>query len=555
MRHSEKKSYGLFWLAIITPLVLIVPNILLDITETQINWVGKIMNIIFPLSFYVILLGVFKKTGWGVVLSLPFMILGAFQIVLLYLFGDSIIAVDMFLNVATTDKEEAGTLLQNLTPSIIFVVILYLPILIWSIFSIINKRILKHYLRLIVLGLGIASFLVTGILFLVLSLCKVIIPRDDIFPINVISNVFEAFRRSDLSRNYELTSAEFKYDAVYTDSVPRIVALVIGETARPDRWELFGAERKTNPLLTKKDNIYIYPKSITQSNTTHKSVPMMISPTHAENFDSLIYVKSMITAFKEAGFETAWISNQPPNGSYTEKMGNEADTVIYDKYVLDVKLAEIAENVLKTRSKDKNQLLIFHTYGTHFPYTERYRGTEPTFIPDAPMEAKKTNREYLLNAYDNTVIATDLALDSIINVISRFNDNAVLVYAADHGEDIFDDEREKFLHASPSPTAYQLMVPMLVWGSDSFLEKNNLTNILKENSNKTVSPSLSVFHSVIELGGLDTPFLESSFSIASKNYFEPELIYLTDRNEAAILNQKFLDERDVETLKNKKFKF
>lgn len=40
--------------------------------------------------------------------SFPLMVLGAFQIVLLYLFGGSIIAVDMFTNLFTTNASEAG---------------------------------------------------------------------------------------------------------------------------------------------------------------------------------------------------------------------------------------------------------------------------------------------------------------------------------------------------------------------------------------------------------------------------------------------------------------
>ena len=56
-----------------------------------------------------------------------FLFFGAFQIVLLYLFGQSIIAVDMFLNLVTTNSSETLELLDNLTPAIIAVIILYVP--------------------------------------------------------------------------------------------------------------------------------------------------------------------------------------------------------------------------------------------------------------------------------------------------------------------------------------------------------------------------------------------------------------------------------------------
>ena len=69
-----------------------------------------------------------------------FLFFGAFQIVLLYLFGQSIIAVDMFLNLVTTNSSEALELLDNLTPAIIAVIILYVPALILGTISIIRKR-------------------------------------------------------------------------------------------------------------------------------------------------------------------------------------------------------------------------------------------------------------------------------------------------------------------------------------------------------------------------------------------------------------------------------
>lgn len=48
--------------------------------------------------------------------GVPVHFLCAFQIVLLYLFGNSIIATDMFTNLVTTNPGEAGELLSNIYP-------------------------------------------------------------------------------------------------------------------------------------------------------------------------------------------------------------------------------------------------------------------------------------------------------------------------------------------------------------------------------------------------------------------------------------------------------
>ena len=48
----------------------------------------------------------------------------------LYLFGRSIIAVDMFLNLTTTNSGEALELLDNLLPAVIGVFVVYIPALV-----------------------------------------------------------------------------------------------------------------------------------------------------------------------------------------------------------------------------------------------------------------------------------------------------------------------------------------------------------------------------------------------------------------------------------------
>lgn len=82
--------------------------------------------------------------------------------------------------------------------------------------------------------------------------------------------------------------------------------MVIGETSRALNWQLYGYERETNPLLSRQTGLIAFPKVLTESNTTHKSVPMLMSGATACNYDSIYHQKGIITAFKEAGFRTAF---------------------------------------------------------------------------------------------------------------------------------------------------------------------------------------------------------------------------------------------------------
>ena len=101
-------------------LLFIVPNCVLFFTEPLPVTVG-IASLILPYAFWVGLLLLARKPGIVVWCLLPKVILDGGQLVLLHLFGESVIAVDMFLNLVTTNSSEAMELLDNLVPALVSV--------------------------------------------------------------------------------------------------------------------------------------------------------------------------------------------------------------------------------------------------------------------------------------------------------------------------------------------------------------------------------------------------------------------------------------------------
>ena len=93
----------LFYLFLI---ILIMPNIVLCFTE-PLPLMAKVSNVLLPLACYYLLMTLSRNCGKMLWILFIFLFFGAFQIVLLYLFGQSIIAVDMFLNLVTTNSSEA----------------------------------------------------------------------------------------------------------------------------------------------------------------------------------------------------------------------------------------------------------------------------------------------------------------------------------------------------------------------------------------------------------------------------------------------------------------
>ncbi len=490
-------------------------------------------------------------------LMLPFMIFAGFQIVLLYLYGGSVIAVDMFLNVVTTNVSEASELLANLLAAMTAVVILYVPPIIWSICAIIKGKTVNTVFRKKTAIAG-SVMSIAGAILAVTAL--VTVPKysfiHETFPINAISNLIEACRRYDETGRHTELSAGFTYQTRYTGNpnAREAYIFVIGETARGDNWQLGGYERPTNPLLSKEEGVVFFPKSISESNTTHKSVPMLISFTSAENFDSIAYYKSMITAFKEAGFSTSFISNQLPNRSFTEHFGNEADTTIYvsgngtTSHPYDGAVFPSVDKLLSDTLRRK-QLIVIHSYGSHFKYLDRYPEHFSFFKPDNAIDASESNRDNLLNAYDNSIRYTDFVLDSLISMLRRHQGRTALIYASDHGEDIFDDNRGRFLHASPVPTYWQIHQASLVWLSPTLTqEKPEMATALQNNSRRRISPQKSLFPTIMEIAGIDSPFVIDTLSLVSPNYRPASPVYLNDLNQAIPINTCGLTETDMDLL-------
>jgi len=212
----------MLWLV---PVLLLVPNIALDITE-QYTALEKAVNILLPAGIYLILFSISRRIGATILWFIPVMVLCAFQIVLLFLYGESIIAIDMFLNVVTTNVHEATELLRNLTVAILIVCLLYLPIIIIGVILCVKGARTDTQARHIALYAGI-TLAITGV---VCALCSDNYrPTRRLFPVNVISNMFSALGRTSLSDDYFDTSADFKFGATCQDAdSTAIFVLVIG---------------------------------------------------------------------------------------------------------------------------------------------------------------------------------------------------------------------------------------------------------------------------------------------------------------------------------------
>ena len=533
---------------------LIIPNCVLANTEPYSVWTVEAL-ILMPLGFYMMWSVALRRSGVMIWLAFPFIFFCAFQIVLLYLFGNSIIATDMFTNLLTTNPGEAGELLGNIYPSVVLVCVIYLPLLWLAAREIGHKRYITRTARMNI-GLTGAALFAVGLLALwpayhVSEERHVL--RDEIFPLNIMYNLGLSGSEFRKSYNFHKTSEGFTYEAERTAEAPgrEVYVYIIGEASRAMNWQLYGYGRETNPLLSGVGDLVVFRDVLTQSNTTHKSVPLILSSVATGEHEELYRRKGLPALFNEAGFDTWFISNQSRQGAMIDHLAHDAKHLIYIRSPRhDTQLLDEMRKALE-RSTSQKLLFVLHCYGSHFSYHQRYPREFAHFQPDNDVAIARQHRPMLVNAYDNSIRYTDYFLAQTIDYLrSLKGTSSALLYCADHGEDLIDDDRERFLHASPTTTAYQLYVASLAWFSEDYRTHFPEKAAAAEANETAPATTHALFHTMADMASIRGRFLTTKVSLVSPDFDRTApRRYLNDHNEAVPFRKTGLRHEDMEVFR------
>lgn len=538
IRWISSQEYLLFLFAFL----FIIPNCVLFFTEPLPVTVG-LASLLLPFAFWLGVLLLARKPGIIVWCLLPKVLLDGGQLVLLYLFGESVIAVDMFLNVTSSTPSEASELLGNIFLVLICVFFFYTVPTLWLAFRSIRikeKLSASFRKRWALRALGLLS---TGVMLCLLAPLQEykFSLKDDVYPVNALYNLYFAINKAEKNSNYHTTSANFTFQATkaeHPEGKREIYVLVVGETSRAMEWSLYGYERKTTPRMEKLDGLVHFTDVVTQSNNTHKSVPIILSAASAENYGILYDQKSIVTAFKEAGFRTVVIANQNLTTSMIGSFYGEADTFIeMSQFKTGSYLASLHDGATlpylqkELDKSNDNLFIVLHTYGSHFNYHERYPKEFKFYTPDKVEGIRASYKTQMRNAYDNSIHYTDYVLGEVADMLAKTNACASMLYLSDHGEDIFDDARERYLHASPIPTYYQLHIPYIIWFSESYREAFP-EKYLESRAHQALPVSTnSVFHTMLDIAGVQTPVADSTLALSHHAFMVRDRMYLGDHDD------------------------
>lgn len=290
------------------------------------------------------------------------------------------------------------------------------------------------------------------------------------YPLNLLLSFAEYQKQQWTLEAVAARSKDFKFAAGQPELIGerQIYVLVIGETVRPDHLQLNGYPRETTPKLNQLKQLVSFKDMVSPWAWTRMSVPVILSRKPPSDHSYYFAEKSVVAAFKEAGFYTSWLSTQSPLGVHDSSVAlhaSEADEVsylnpvgyrkegVYDGALIDA----VAKIVGHNRQK---QLIVIHTLGSHFSYPDRYPMNFDRFKPSGKGEKlamhDPAQREMLVNAYDNSIRYTDFVLAGIIQQLEQQSAVSSLLYLSDHGENLFDNGCDKSGHGHNTERDYRV---------------------------------------------------------------------------------------------------
>ena len=451
-----------------------------------------------------------------------------------------------------------------------------LVIAVWGLYFLLafrqpNEWIIPRHIGACVAGIGLPVLFIGAILFFSIYARRIyhlqspgeiascaanltLMKFHKIYPYNIYLNSTQvAVERREIRRTQEALQP-FRFGiAAPSDSIQECYILIIGEAARSGHFALNGYERSTTPHLSKRRNVVSFPHMYAQAGTTEQSVPYMLSRIPVTRHDEVWAEKSLPEAFREAGYRTTWLTNQS-RILCTERTKEAMDkcyetgkdisvTNNYDALLLAPLQETLTENA-------KKQFIVLHTMGSHWRYDTRYTPDCEQFTPALGDDFRLSmispaNRDKLVNAYDNTILYTDRFIDSVCTLVEQQHIPALILYMSDHGENLYDDERNLVLHGNYSTSKWLFHVPLIIWYSDEYaaLHPDKIAQ-LKAHAEHYDNSSM-LFASMIDAAGLyyrnDTASDAAmrTRSIFSPDYCSPDTLFvLTAEGDCIALEER-----------------
>ena len=302
----------------------------------------------------------------------------------------------------------------------------------------------------------------------------------------------------------------------------KIVIMVVGESARWDRFSLNGYNRETNPLL-KQEKAISFSNTFSCGTSTASSVPCMFSMYDRKdyNYKKGISTENVVDVINRTNkVHILWRDNNSDSKGVALRVDYEDYKIPQNNTMCkgecrDVGMLVGLDKVIK-KAQDKDILIVLHQMGNHGPaYYKRYPSKFEKFKPACKTnQIEQCTQQEVSNAYDNAILYTDYFLSKVIDFLkpySKENDTAML-YMSDHGESL--GEGGVYLHGLPyfiAPEAQRHIGTVMWFGN------NNIVDVKKLKSYSSDSFSQdNLFHTLLGIFDVKTKIYNPAMDILNK---------------------------------------
>lgn len=266
------------------------------------------------------------------------------------------------------------------------------------------------------------------------------------------------------------------------DKARELVIMVVGETARADRFSLNGYTRKTNPLL-ENEGVFYFSNFSASGTSTAVSVPCMFSVLNGSDCNKQANAASenLLDVLRHADINVLWRDNNSSSKGVADRVDyQDFKTKLLnpdcDRECRDLGMLSGLDSYIKYTKKG-DIFIVLHQMGSHGPaYYKRYPVEFEKFTPVCKTaQLNNCTDEEINNAYDNTILYTDYFLAEVIKFLKNYSSEfeTVMLYVSDHGESL--GEKGLYLHGMPYSMApkEQIQIPAIMWFGDSYHVNRN----------------------------------------------------------------------------------
>ncbi len=267
---------------------------------------------------------------------------------------------------------------------------------------------------------------------------------------------------------------------------PPLVVWIIGESLTSHHCSLYGYAKPTNPLLQKKvdeGEALLFTGVKAADLHTQQAFQLMMS-TYAKGAaagTTWYEMPALPDIAKAAGYRTHWISNQSKKGLYDNIVSQYADlcdTTVFignmfggcNRTTVDGELLPVVQHMLAQPSA--KDFYVIHLMGCHQSFKMRYPAAFAHFKASDYADYPACQREKRAT-YDNSVRYNDYIVSTLMDMVRHRE--AVVVYAPDHGLDIFESDPNTAGHGNPAnPVSSKAGhdIPFLIYTTETYRQRH-----------------------------------------------------------------------------------